>query len=96
MNLSSEIVPPSKPLEKLKIQRVSVKCHRRKHTQCKNCGCKCHLTIIENTRTPDRNLLTIYRARKKRKLISDIQILDDYVCGCWREFWRPIIGEKKK
>lgn len=59
-------------------KRVSVKCHRGKHGECKNksggCGCNCHRVIQQN---------------KEIQNSSDWEILDDYVCGCWREFWRP-------
>ena len=59
--------------------KLSVKCHRNRHDECRNkqgkCGCMCHVVQQKN--------------EEKRK--SDIQILDDYICGKWRSFWRPFL-----
>ena len=61
----------------LEEKRLSVKCHRHKHEQCRNksklCGCSCHRVIELN----------------EEKRLSDIQVLDDYICKQWVWFWRP-------
>ena len=64
----------------LETKRPSVKCHRRKHEECKNksltCGCECHIVKQKNIDIQNSN---------------DLQVLDEYICGCWREFWRPFL-----
>lgn len=59
--------------------KTSTKCHRKKHQDCKNkfknCGCMCHRVEQLN----------------QEKTISDMQILDDYICKQFKEFWRPFM-----
>lgn len=64
----------------LETKKTSSKCHRHKHDDCRNksktCGCECH---------------RVKELNKEIQNSTDLQILDDYICGCWREFWRPFL-----